>query len=294
MPQLPSGRHIAIQANGFDALYDEAFNGTQAHKLMQIKTIEDLYPYIDVLDFEQDERHAEPGLPAGLKPVPSGHTLATVNQANDWHDEHDKAAFWFYISSERAQSLLEAILDDVKQRQQDLMKEGPYLGRLLALFWHVGAHPLQEQGIAGDDVNYDLVFASAGPEYIQPFVLAAMFRLHQAAKRHPEIAVKHRNAFDRLSGIVHTIVRQNLATLEPWLHETELRSDEMAVAMWREKVLDALPEISRAFLARQMPHEISNMWSILADDDAQEMFPVEHKIVHAAWLATRDMTVTET
>jgi hypothetical protein len=151
MPQLPSGKHIAIQATGFDALYDEAFNGTQAHKLMQIQTIADLYPYVEVIYFVHDIK-AEHGknatgpqaFPAGLRPAPGGYSLVAIqHEFNHW-SRQDRKAFQAYLESDRIRSFFAELLEDVKQKQEKLLKEGPELGRFLALCWKTGAHPLQE------------------------------------------------------------------------------------------------------------------------------------------------------
>ena len=152
MPQLPSGKHIAIQANGFDSLYDAAFNGTQAHKLMQIQSIEDLYPYIEVIYFVQDIKQQRDDnntvadtYPAGLRPAPSGYSLVSIQPECRCWSRQDRKAFEEYLESARMQAFFAALLEDVKQKQENLIKEGPELGRFLALCWITNCHPLQEE-----------------------------------------------------------------------------------------------------------------------------------------------------
>ncbi len=290
MPQLPSGKHIAIQANRIDEMYDEAFNGTQAHKLMQIEDIEDLYPYVDVIYFEGDSDYvnAEDGapgsiaMPDGLRPVNSGFTLATILQdIANWCEE-DRKYFSDHLRSERVVGLLNSILGDVKQKQVMLLEEGPELGRLLAMYWRAGVHPLQEEQESPPN-KWETSFVD--DKRVQVFALAAMMRMFLNSKIFKEFTAQHQKYFDMLEGFISVAIGRNQDVLEPWLWKTKLASDEVAEEMWQAKVLDDLPQHYRGHLAGQMPYSINMFWPAMDNAEARELFPVEYEILSAAWLS---------
>ncbi|MBL0162760.1 MAG: hypothetical protein IPP82_03645 [Xanthomonadales bacterium] len=151
MAQLPSGRHVAIQATPLFDLIDAACTPDAViTRLLQIERLADLSPYIDVLFFREVPAKAAltlaPGgqpVPSGIEPFASGYTLATIHEAVcDWSRE-DQRAFAEYLGSDRVQSHLSALLDRVNEVRHRLGREGDFVLRLQALMWESGCHPLQ-------------------------------------------------------------------------------------------------------------------------------------------------------
>jgi hypothetical protein len=163
MAQLPSGRHVAIQATPLFDLIDAACTPDAViTRLLQIERLADLSPYIDVLFFREVADAAALNLaqggqpiPPGIEPFASGYTLATIHEAvHDWSPE-DQRAFAEYIGSERVQTHLSALLERVSEVKHRLGREGDFVLRLQALMWETGCHPLQND--ERDDPMYGLL-----------------------------------------------------------------------------------------------------------------------------------------
>ena len=168
MAQLPSGRHIAIQATPLFALIDAAcVPEAVITRLLQIEAVVDLSPYIDVMFFsevaEAPAQETAPGgqpIPPGLEPYASGYTLATIREAvSDWPAD-DQQAFADYIASNRVQDLLSALLEKVIQVKHQLGRDGDFTLRLKALMWETGCHPVQNEDV--DDPMYSLFQVGEG------------------------------------------------------------------------------------------------------------------------------------
>jgi hypothetical protein len=153
MPQLPSGRHIAIQATPLFALIEAAcLPEAVITRLLQIEEACDLAPFIDLIYFRESGDVPTPivapgsqPVPSDLKPYVSGHTLATIwDMAADW-PASDQEAFAAYLASEQVQNFLAALLDEVARVKHRLSREGDDLQRLQALMWETGCHPLQKE-----------------------------------------------------------------------------------------------------------------------------------------------------
>lgn len=170
MPQLPSGRHVAIQATPLFDLIDAACTPDAViTRLLQIEQRADLSPYIDVMFFREiadaPVLAIAPGgesVPSGIVPFASGYTLATIHQAiRDWPPE-DRRGFAEYLGSERMQTHLSALLDRVAEVKHRLGREGGFVLQLQALMWETGCHPVQND--AYDDPMYGLLqSAEANP-----------------------------------------------------------------------------------------------------------------------------------
>lgn len=151
MAQLPSGRHVAIQATPLFALIDAACAPEAiSTRLLQIESPADLAPYIEVIYFRESANPAllpvAPGghpVPSGLQPFASGYTLATIHEAAARWSLADQRAFAGYLDSERVQSHLSALLDRVGEVKRRLDREGDFVQRMQALMWEARCHPVQ-------------------------------------------------------------------------------------------------------------------------------------------------------
>ena len=163
MAQLPSGRHVAIQATPLFDLIDAACTPDAViTRLLQIERLADLSPYIDVLFFREAPDAAAPTVapggqpvPSGLEPIASGYTLATIHEVvRDWSPE-DQRAFAEYLGSERMQAHMSALLERVSEVKHRLGREGDFVLQLQALMWVTGCHPVQND--ERDDPMYALL-----------------------------------------------------------------------------------------------------------------------------------------
>lgn len=154
MPALPSGRHVAVDPAPLRKLLLDAGSPFNAHHLMAIREVEDLYRWLDVLILKPeaaltpDERErmqpAAEGAPPGMACVPTGTGLADWQAvASNW-SEDDRAAFSSFVD-ERIRPAMLAQMKSVRARQEALCKD-PSLAGAFALMWRDGVHPLQDEG----------------------------------------------------------------------------------------------------------------------------------------------------
>jgi hypothetical protein len=161
--QLPSGRHVALQATPlFDLLDRAASEECVITRLLRIERREHLWPYLDVMFF-----HPAPvatpvavapgglGVPAGLAPRASGFTLATIAPVLAGWSAADREAFASYLVSERVEAYLDALLGEVERVRGMIAAQGDFTTRLQALMWRHGCHPVRE--CESDDPLFDLL-----------------------------------------------------------------------------------------------------------------------------------------
>ncbi len=155
MPQLPSGRHIALDPSPIQEIITKAFDsGFGVHGLMAIETIEHLYSHIDILFFRPraDNNDASVSLanfslvtPDELEPYRSGYNLISIqDEFNQW-SYADQKAFLNFLNEKRTNHFLGEILETVRKYQEELLEEPTSLQGLLATWWKMGCHPLQDE-----------------------------------------------------------------------------------------------------------------------------------------------------
>ena len=159
MPQLPSGRHVAITANPLADILDDVNNPSNVHIVMGIATHQDLEPYIDVLFLIPETEAAENAIHSGyienslppppkFVPVNSGYRLSGLSElTHDW-DETDKAAFQEFLCG-RATTTFDSCMKEVRRAQLAMRNSSNSSIRLLATWWIAGCHPAQEEGWNG-------------------------------------------------------------------------------------------------------------------------------------------------
>lgn len=174
MPQLPSGRHVALLLMPLDKLLKEGSHFGNIHKVLAIKAEADLARYVDVLylvpESEADSQEGERSMHASSLPVPPGLAFVPAGfRLSEWEDrsgwsEADRAAFREFLAG-RGAPVLREWLDTVKEGQAKLHEMEDPLTRLLVAWWDAGCHPAQEEGWDASDVgtpdwdDYDLLAA---------------------------------------------------------------------------------------------------------------------------------------
>jgi len=157
MPQLPSGLHIALDSSPIQTLLDNAIKGFKTHELMAIESIDQLFSHIDILYFRSRKDKSKEILlatfsmvpPENLEPYQSGYNLKTIKEEFDKWDNQDQRAFLDFLNEKRINNQLECLLDAIKKCQQYLLEHPDSIQGLLATWWKLGCHPLQE-----DDDEY--------------------------------------------------------------------------------------------------------------------------------------------
>ncbi|OYW27776.1 MAG: hypothetical protein B7Z47_06380 [Chthoniobacter sp. 12-60-6] len=153
MPQLPSGQHFALDVERLHKLIEDAFNAQWVHELMAIEKVEDLYPYIGIVLLRPAAKDqvsqvlAEGSLPVpeALEPLPSGHNLGNAHELTTTWSKEDQVAFNAFLNEPRLQTHLQVQLQAVEKAKERLLDKPDTTAGLLATYWKLGCHPLQEK-----------------------------------------------------------------------------------------------------------------------------------------------------
>jgi len=151
MPQLASGRHIAIGTDSLNGLLEAVMTGFRIHELMSIQAPEHLSPYLDIYYFRPAESN-DPAVeytdaaltpPDGLVPYKSGHTLATLYTGWQQWPAEDRQAFVDFMAEPRFSDYLNSLFAYIEDYKQAIRDNGPFTARVQAHWWDTGIHPLQ-------------------------------------------------------------------------------------------------------------------------------------------------------
>jgi hypothetical protein len=152
MPQLPSGRHVALSLAPLEAMAQRALATSFVTELLQIEQREQLFPYVELIYLVPGDGapvELAPGsrpMPAELQEVPSGLTLATLQAGIATWSVADRNALYAFIASERNTAFLERALEWVQARKRELLDDPRFAVRVQAAWWLAGYHPLQTDG----------------------------------------------------------------------------------------------------------------------------------------------------
>jgi len=116
MPQLPSGRTVAIDPDPLITLIDDR-NPLALHKVMAIRSVEDIFPYVELVYIvpasEAPVGSTQPKLHASALPCPPGHVvvesekrMSDLSEVAAQCSEADRVAMDEFVSA-RAVPLLE-------------------------------------------------------------------------------------------------------------------------------------------------------------------------------------------
>lgn len=150
MPQLPSGRHIALGLEPLNELVDRARTSQFVTELLLIVKPAHLLPYVELIHLEPHNGDnvqlmvgSQP-MPGELRQVRTGVTLATwLEAARDWSND-DQQAFRAFLSSPRVARLFEETLTWVHTRKEELKQHPDPLVQWQVMTWLKGCHPLQD------------------------------------------------------------------------------------------------------------------------------------------------------
>ena len=259
MPQLPSGRHIAVHLAPLGDLLKSANEPSNVHLIMALTTVEHLAPYISIcylepkataitLSSEQEfQKDAQPR-PPEMVVVESGLTLAQFDELSANWSKADVDAFHEFLET-RCQSLFTRGLEEVQQVRQWLLIESGGLTRMLALWYKAGIHPCQEDGWAESD--------PLSTDWDTYDMLAALGQLAEILPKHPEKVAHLGNAHDRLQGLWQTM-RTNYPIPPDWPEfnaNVRICAENARTAGW----LESLPADKQQWLHNQCIIECVNL-----------------------------------
>ena len=150
MPKLPSGLSVALNASRITKLIVDSRQALDVHHLMAIESLEDIFPYVDVLFLREktgtvpDPTYAVDSnlIPSELEPYPSGYNILTIRELFETWPEGDASAFVEFLKEERISNHFSTILSEINEAKQDLLSQHSTAG-LLAKWWVNDCHPLQ-------------------------------------------------------------------------------------------------------------------------------------------------------
>lgn len=280
MPQLPSGRHVAIDPYPLVELLDDASNPANVHKILAIDSLSKMMSWLEVDYFVTPEEANGDAIetklgvgsltpPPGLVALRTGCPLSRWEAlAADWSEE-DRAAMRSFLSESRIKDYMEHRLSVVRQQQQNLLTSDKFTVRLIAGWWMAGIHPAQEEGW-GETWGRD-----ESPTWDTYDMLAALGNVVAYVSTHPETYQAHGNAFDRATGMWQT-----LSGYHPFLQafDPELAVRD-AARVWREAGhLNGTPPDKQEWLHKQMVIECVNLWNI-AGPTLERCCPTAYAII---------------
>ena len=132
MPQLPSGKCVAISFAVIDKFIADSKSGKSLEELFSIRTREELLRHIRVFYFRARADGADPNYdledhsaatPAGLEIYFSGFTLDTLEaDMRNW-DVRDKQAMLDWLSRDDVRADFEAKLREIRKAQAELSEQ---------------------------------------------------------------------------------------------------------------------------------------------------------------------------
>jgi hypothetical protein len=284
MPQLPSGRHIAIDPAPLVQLTKDRDTPQLVHQLMAISGLASLFDWLDLHFFVTKEEAldkakaldlTESSLPApeGLVGVATGYRLSDWQTlAAGWTDA-DRVAFAGWLESDRAKHQFDQWLQHIRKLQKQMLSDDAVpLTRLLATMYEQGVHPLQNDRTVGGKLwepdVYDMLAALAG-------VVIHMIN-------NPEPYADGWQAKARAEGML-----QMLMSRFPFLRDSsETPENVQGVAIeWRSsKHVEALSALDQDWLSKQLPIECINLSAQLGGV-LEDNFPQGYAVVHAVEMA---------
>ena len=284
MPQLPSGRHVAIHAKPLADLLGDANNPTNVHKIMAITSRDDVEAYLEVLflvpEAEADSRVYAAAFfdfslprPPGLISLPSGYRLSDWPVlTKDWSDP-DKLAFREFLNG-RCAPVYDNCLTEVRLAQENMRNSPVMSTKILAAWMAAGCHPAQEEGWAESDPG--------STDWDSYDMLAALGQLAELLPNHPEKVALLGNAHDRLQGMWQTF-RTNYHVPPGWPEadiDVRVCAEEARTAGW----LENQPTEKQQWLHDQCIIECVNLWDAYGEGFMKD-FPRQYGIIELVTLS---------
>ncbi|WP_374350419.1 hypothetical protein [Chitinimonas sp.] len=250
MPQLPSGRHAAVDSRLIE-LWNEALQGRRVHELMAINEVKDLAPFLQIVELipTKAEGRSRETLATGKDMFPADCfvTKATgvmVSQKEALYalwPGMDCLAFDQFLASPQFVQNIEGMLGAVKDLQVRLRSEGNLAAQIAVGWWLAGCHPAQEDG--WNDIesthwdDYDL--------------LGALLVFTRALK--PEEFQDDHAAWDTLMrlNVMWPVICAYCPTLVTWYLDADGPAREMGFQLRQTRALEAIGAQSLGWIRDQ-------------------------------------------
>lgn len=279
MPRLPSGREIAITARRVSEIAEQYEQTGEPMALAGVRTMHDLYPYIDVMYFRPQESASatDAYLPVGLEPYASGYTLADVDLlTRDW-PEPDREAFQAFLAEERTRKHLARGLERVRLAQLARAELTP-----ATLLQAIALTEPQLFGI-DNDVQTEEPLALE-PQRLEAATLVAMARVACRAPRHEHLYALHGSRFERARAFVRLALDHDRELLRALLDQA-VALDVAAARLRTVLAVDDFPDETKRWIERQLWHEVASLWPALDSDEGRTAFPREYAVLEQAWVS---------
>ncbi|MDQ5908372.1 MAG: hypothetical protein QG599_463 [Pseudomonadota bacterium] len=294
MPQLPSGRQVAILCQNILKMAELNAQNVQRYPIHRVKTVADLWPLVDVLFFRTDPDY-QPGANtyhegcqhleelARKEPYLSGFTLATLDdEAQTWSPE-DRQAFVAFLQESRTQAhlqeVLETVLDSQRRKPPAHIPSGLF-GQLsgdevMDMFWELSQRPSsletpltsRPEGIDSDE--YDL--------------LAALCRMN-GLQEFEEWQTRFGPILEGLEAFLQRL-RDDHRLLSVWLQYWVVPVEEMAGRMRGDHILTLLAPETLAGFATQAAQEALALQPLFTEPEIARHFAPERAILEKAALS---------
>lgn len=281
MPQLPSGREIAITARRLSEVAARYEDTGEPAALDHVRTVRDLYPYIDVMYF-RPRTDGAPGavdayLPTGLEPYPSGYTLADMEAfTRDW-TEADRAAFHAFLEEDRTREYLAKALDRIRLAQ--LARAEPTPANLLQAA--VIADPQVAELFSGKADDAPLALE---PGKLEAAALVAIARVAFRVHQHERLYAANGPRFERARVFVRFAFDHERKLLASIL-DASLAFEDATARLQAALAAEEIEESARRWIDRQLWHEVINLWPALDNEYGRRVFPQEHEALEQAWVS---------
>jgi len=278
---LPSGRHVAVDPEPLTRLTLGVNKARNAHHLMAIREVEDLYRWVALLTLvavdslgsdQRDTAKDIPGAPDGFVGLPTGIRLADWRSvADEWSGE-DVAAMAVFVD-ERVRPWIAEEMDVVRRCQEALRASPTTLPGMMAAMWEAGCHPVQDE--SGDELPLPASDFEAR--------LGALLRARALLRESPNMPGVEPQTRDRLEGA--------LAMCEQFLELPALPADA-TLAYWIEAVRNADPlgsatDRNRTWFPEQIAAECESLWNS-AGEALREVDRDLYDIIELAAIGTQD------
>jgi hypothetical protein len=293
MPQLPSGRQVAILCQNILKMAELNAQDVYRYPIHRVKTVADLWPLVDVLFFRKAPDY-QPGADAyhegsqhleelaQQEPYLSGFTLATLDdEAQTWSPE-DRQAFAAFLQEPRTQAhlqeVLEVVLDSQRRKPPAHIPPGLF-GKLsgdevMDMFWELSQRP--------PGPEKPLTPRPDGVDVDEYDVLAALCRMN-GLQEFEEWQIRFAPILERLEAFLQRL-RDDHRLLSVWLQYWMVPVEEMAGRMRGDHILTLLAPETLTGFAMQAAQEALALQPLFADPTLARDFTAEQAILEQAAL----------
>lgn len=287
MPMLPSGQHVGIDPGPLLDVIRSADSGAGVHHLMAINTPEDMPRVLEIVYFvplapgESAMADTETAsLPPGMKRQPTGVRLDQSDVLMAQWPAQDREAFADFLREPRVAAQIQAWLDLAKEAQQEVLRSGSLVARVMAGWWQAGVHPAQEEGWC-DDAAQPLADGRQPWEWDSYDALAAYMRIAERVRQGARLLA---GWLPRADGYL-AIAFQRVPGLAGYGFSDSETARELATRLRDAKLLDNAPMLTARWLKEQLVVECNQLYDSEGFDDLRPLMRGDTDIIELVALS---------